>query len=94
MHVRAFVSGRVQGVGFRYFTQHAARRLGLDGYVRNLPDGRVEVFAEGGRRALESLVSTLRQGPAGAWVRDVQAEWTDASDGASVVPGTREFCIR
>ena len=94
MRVRAFVSGRVQGVGFRYFTQHEARRLGLNGYVRNLPDGRVEVVAEGSRRALEALVSALREGPAGAWVRGVQVEWTDAPDGASIVPGAREFCIR
>lgn len=94
MRLHAFVSGRVQGVGFRYFAQHEARRLGLCGYVRNLPDGRVEVSAEGSRRALESLVVALREGPAGAWVRGVQLEWTDAPDGGSVVPSAREFCIR
>ncbi|HXX37251.1 MAG TPA: acylphosphatase [bacterium] len=77
MRVRAFVSGRVQGVGFRDFTRREARRLGLAGYVRNLPDGRVEVLAEGARGTLESLLSVLRDGPPGAWVRGVQVEWSE-----------------
>jgi acylphosphatase len=66
------VSGRVQGVGFRWFTARAARRLGLSGFVRNLDDGRVEVLASGSDGALSELESTLRQGPPHAWVEAVQ----------------------
>jgi len=57
------VSGRVQGVGFRYFTRECARRYGLAGWVRNAVDGTVELVAEGTPAALESLVHDLRQGP-------------------------------
>ena len=60
---RFLVSGRVQGVGFRYFTQDIARREGLTGLVRNLPDGRVEVIAEGDDTAVDRLEAALRQGP-------------------------------
>jgi len=57
------VSGIVQGVGFRYFTQHAAQRLQLSGYAKNLPDGRVEVYAIGSAAQLEALKNELRRGP-------------------------------
>ncbi len=93
MRVHAFVTGRVQGVGFREFTRREARRLGVGGYVRNLPDGRVEVVADGAGRALESLVSVLRAGPPGARVRGVHVEWSD--DHAGSDPSvTMEFSIR
>jgi len=92
--VRALVSGRVQGVGFRYFTLRAARRLHLHGFVRNLPDGRVEVSAEGERGALETLVGVLRDGPPGAAVRHVEVEWPDAPNDRAVAPDPREFIIR
>ncbi len=75
--LHAFVSGRVQGVFFRMFVYREARALGLCGEVRNLPDGRVEVRAEGDRAALESLVGKLRSGPRGAAVTGVTAEWLD-----------------
>jgi acylphosphatase len=68
---RAFrfrVSGRVQGVGFRWFTRLVALEVGLAGRVRNLPDGRVEVEAVGGSEAIETFRRRLRQGPPGAWV--------------------------
>ncbi|HEV2358188.1 MAG TPA: acylphosphatase [bacterium] len=71
------VSGRVQGVGFREFTRRAARRLGVGGWVRNLPDGRVEVVADGERAVLEALVSAVRAGPPGAVVRDIQQDWRE-----------------
>jgi acylphosphatase len=57
------VSGRVQGVGFRFFVSEAADREGLHGWVRNLPDGAVEASAEGEREALERFEQRLRQGP-------------------------------
>jgi acylphosphatase len=71
---RYFVSGIVQGVGFRYFTQHSAERLHLSGYVRNLPDGRVEVYAIGPDEQLTKLRSVLERGPWGASVSDVGEE--------------------
>ncbi len=69
-----YVSGRVQGVGFRDFTRSQARRLGVAGWVRNLPDGRVEVWAEGEPDALSAFVEQVRRGPRAALVTDVQME--------------------
>ena len=71
---RYFVSGNVQGVGFRYFTQRAADRLRLNGYTRNLPDGRVEVYAIGPADQLAKLRSALDCGPLGASVSEVKEE--------------------
>ena len=68
------VSGRVQGVGFRMFAADAARAEGLVGWVRNLPDGRVEVVAEGDAEALSRYEWRLWQGPPGARVDDVDVE--------------------
>ncbi|MGE5143344.1 MAG: acylphosphatase [Acidobacteriota bacterium] len=69
--VRYIVSGRVQGVGFRWFVMREAARLDLSGYVRNLPDGTVEVVAQGAVAALVSLESALRHGPPAARVDGV-----------------------
>jgi acylphosphatase len=71
---RYFVSGIVQGVGFRYYTQHAAQRLHLSGYAKNLPDGRVEVYAIGTGEQLAKLRSVLARGPWGASVSEVGEE--------------------
>jgi acylphosphatase len=71
---RYFVSGIVQGVGFRYFTQNAAERLHLSGYTKNLPDGRVEVYAIGTPVQLAKLRSALERGPWGASVSEVREE--------------------
>lgn len=65
------VRGVVQGVGFRWFVQRAAADLGLQGWVRNRPDGSVELAAEGPAEALESLLGVVREGPDGAWVSEV-----------------------
>ena len=72
--MRYFVSGVVQGVGFRYFTQHAAERLNVSGYVRNLFDGRVEVFAVGTPQQLVQLRALLERGPRFSSVTKVQEE--------------------
>jgi acylphosphatase len=78
--LRAIVRGRVQGVNFRHFVYRRAISLGLPGYVRNLPDmNSVEVVAEGQRERLELLVEHLRQGPRGARVDSVDAQWGEAS---------------
>jgi acylphosphatase len=80
MHARSqparrwFIRGRVQGVGFRYFAQHAAEELGLTGYVRNLDDGRVEVYAIGPDEKLSELAGRLHQGPRWADVRGVEEQ--------------------
>jgi acylphosphatase len=68
---RYFVSGIVQGVGFRYFTQDEAERLQLAGFVRNLRDGRVEVYAIGSGEKLARLRVLLERGPRGAMVQNV-----------------------
>jgi acylphosphatase len=73
------VAGRVQGVGFRYYTLEAARRLGLVGYVMNTRDGGVRTYAEGSRESLEQFLRALQQGPGGARVRDVRAIWGTAT---------------
>jgi acylphosphatase len=64
----ALVEGRVQGVAFRYSCCAEARRLGLSGWVRNTPEGDVEIWAEGNREQLESLLAWLHRGPPGARV--------------------------
>lgn len=72
--IRCLVSGRVQGVGFRAATAREARRVGLSGVARNLPDGRVEVLARGEAWALAELARWLWQGPALARVGEVALE--------------------
>jgi acylphosphatase len=71
---RWFVRGRVQGVGYRYFAQRAAESLGVTGYVRNLDDGRVEVYAVGPEKKLSELAGMLYQGPRWSDVRGVDEE--------------------
>jgi acylphosphatase len=71
---RFIVSGRVQGVGFRFFVKEAASREGLQGWVRNLPDGQVEAVVEGDADALDRLERTLQRGPASSRVARVVSE--------------------
>ena len=78
MRRRYQIGGRVQGVGFRFFAQRTAARLGLLGWVRNLPDGGVEAEAQGDPISLSSFESSLRQGPRGAQV--AHFEHTEISD--------------
>ena len=74
---RFVVSGRVQGVGFRYFTQDTARREGVTGWVRNLPDGGVEALVEGEAEAVTRVERALRTGPRGARVDRVYVDDED-----------------
>ena len=69
------VSGDVQGVGYRAFTQLVAKELGLSGWVRNLYDGRVQVEVEGPRAKVEELLARLQRGPSLAEVTDVSVTW-------------------
>ena len=79
LRVRLLVRGRVQGVGFRWFVRERARAAGLAGWVRNLPDGTVELEASGAGEAVERLAAAVAQGPPGASVTSV--ERTDAAAG-------------
>ena len=71
------VSGRVQGVFFRSETQDEANRRNLSGWVRNLPDGRVEAVFEGEKDRVDSLIEFCRRGPLGARVTRVEVTWSD-----------------
>jgi acylphosphatase len=71
---RFFVSGMVQGVGYRYFAMRAAQRLGLGGYAKNLPDGRVEAYAIGSASKLSEFRKELERGPQDASVASVAEE--------------------
>jgi len=73
------VTGRVQGVGFRYFALEAARRFSLTGYVMNLRDGSVQAYAEGPRELLERFLGAMQRGPGGAHVREVRTSWGTAT---------------
>ena len=87
-HVRAhlWIWGRVQGVFYRASTQGQARCLGLTGWVRNVPGGRVEAVLEGPREAVEQGIAWCRQGPAGARVSKLEVTWEEPA-------GDREFRI-
>jgi acylphosphatase len=76
---RLTISGRVQGVGFRYFARETAAREGVNGWVQNLPDGRVEVYLEGESEAVTRVERALRAGPRGARVDDVDVQLEPAS---------------
>lgn len=70
--LNVLVSGRVQGVYFRVFTRQQAQAAGLTGWVRNLPDGRVEAVLQGPQSAVEQVLEALRQGPANARVSGIE----------------------
>ena len=72
VRVRIFISGRVQGVFFRHNTRKKARELGINGWVKNLPDGRVESVMEGEKEKAENLIEWLRKGPIIARVDGVE----------------------
>ncbi len=70
-----FVSGLVQGVGYRYYAMRKANAYGVSGFAKNLMDGRVEVVAEGSRSMVEQFISDLKVGPMSAHVSDIRIEW-------------------
>jgi acylphosphatase len=85
---RFLVSGVVQGVGYRFYTVRAARALGLSGFARNLPDGRVEVVAAGPAEGLLQLRERLRSGPRGAVVSGLEESEAD------IDPAPSDFEVR
>lgn len=85
--IHVFISGKVQMVGFRASTRRTANRLGVKGWVKNLPDGRVEVVAEGEEKQIEKLIDFLHEGPPAARVDNVQItdeEYTGGFDQFSI----------
>jgi acylphosphatase len=82
------ISGCVQGVGFRFFAEREARRLGIRGHVRNLPDGRVEAVAAGPDDRMLEFIERLRQGPGGSRVEGLE------SRAAELDENVRGFDIR
>ena len=79
--LHAVVHGRVQGVYFRTFVSRRGAELGLTGYARNLPDGTVEVWAEGETAQLQRLLDHLATGPPTARVEKVDTEWSEHTEG-------------
>ncbi len=74
-----FIEGRVQGVFYRGFTRNLAARLGLNGWARNLYDGRVEALFEGSRELIEQAIEECWKGPAGSSVRNIEVRWEESS---------------
>ncbi|MBE0568825.1 MAG: acylphosphatase [Deltaproteobacteria bacterium] len=80
VEAHVIVSGRVQGVWFRGNTQRAAGAAGVRGWVRNLPDRRVEAILQGDRPAVESVIDFMRTGPPGAAVAEIVVSWRPAGE--------------
>ena len=77
--LKAYFSGTVQGVGFRFTTERIAKRFNVSGYVRNLPDGRVEVIAEGEDKVLEDFLKSIQESQVGVYIRDLEVNWGPSS---------------
>ncbi|MBF2016844.1 MAG: acylphosphatase [Rivularia sp. T60_A2020_040] len=78
IRAHALISGKVQGVGYRYSTMNAAKKLGLNGWVRNLPDSRVEAVFEGASEVVQEMIRWCHDGSINAIVTDVQVEYSQA----------------
>ena len=74
VRIHCYISGRVQGVSFRFYTVRVADKLGLTGWVRNLPDGRVEVMTEGEEKDIKKFLELLKKGPILSKVDEVKIE--------------------
>ncbi|MTI89683.1 MAG: acylphosphatase [Balneolaceae bacterium] len=89
MTKHVYISGRVQGVGFRYFTKKNARSIGIKGWVKNLPDGRVEAVFQGEEGAVERMLNKVRQGPKSSYV-----EFIDVEDKPDPLEGYSAFQVK
>ena len=88
VRARVVAQGRVQGVGFRVFLQSQATRYGLSGWVRNLPDGRIETEVEGASVLVDEFIQAVESGPPLAHVQDIQVEWINPN-----ARGSSDFII-
>lgn len=79
-HAHVFVSGRVQGVFFRATTRDEARKRGVNGWVKNLPDGRVEAIFEGEEKGVREMIDFCHEGSGPAKVKDVEVNWEEYRD--------------
>lgn len=80
MKANIFVSGFVQGVGFRRFVRRMAKIHGLQGWVKNLPDGRVEATFSGEKEIIEKVIEKLWEGPYFSDVKNIDVEWSDGTE--------------
>ena len=80
MQAKIYISGFVQGVGFRYFVKSNARKLGLKGWVQNSPDGKVQVLAQGPKEAIEKLIKFCEKGPFLSEVKTVDMSWEEEQE--------------
>ncbi len=74
-----FISGFVQGVGFRQFIRHHAQKLGITGWVKNLPDARVEAFFQGTKKNIDHMISLCKKGTIVSEVENVYVDWEDTT---------------
>jgi len=88
VRVHLYITGKVQGVFYRASAARVANGWGLSGWVRNLPDGRVELMAEGDRPQVEALILWCREGPPDAQVKGVEVQWESLSDAVEVEEST------
>jgi acylphosphatase len=77
VRVKLHVNGVVQGVGFRYYSVRVAERYGITGYVKNLPDGTVEIEAEGDKSVVNAFIKEIRIGPRFSQVTDISLNWLE-----------------
>lgn len=76
-----YISGFVQGVGYRQFVKKNAKKLGINGWVKNLPDGRVEAIFQGAKEGIEKMIEFCKKGPFLSEVEEVQVEWEESEKG-------------
>lgn len=76
---KVFISGFVQNIGYRQFVKRIAQKIGLNGWVKNLPDGRVEVLLSGDQKIIEKTIEKLWEGPFLSEVKSVDVEWVNDS---------------
>lgn len=80
MQAHIFISGFVQGVGYRQFVKRTARKLGLTGWVKNLPDGRVETLLQGAKEAIEEIITLCKKGSFISEVESVDVVWEEENE--------------
>jgi acylphosphatase len=80
VRAHVFYTGRVQGVGFRYTAESIAERAALTGWVKNLPDGRVELVCEGAKEKINALLSEIKESSLGIYIKKIDCQWEEPTD--------------